>query len=74
MESNSKEVRILIACCIADVLRVFAPEAPYEEPDQQKVVMQFLAAQLKGLAQHDSPLFSRYFYLLEVEILVFLNL
>lgn len=34
---DSKDVQLLVACCIADILRVFAPEAPYKEPDQIKV-------------------------------------
>jgi sister-chromatid-cohesion protein PDS5 len=34
---SSKDVQLLIACCIADVLRVYAPEAPYKDPDQVKV-------------------------------------
>jgi sister chromatid cohesion protein PDS5 len=33
----SKDVQLLIACCIADVLRVYAPEAPYKDPEQVKV-------------------------------------
>jgi sister-chromatid-cohesion protein PDS5 len=34
----SKDVQLLIACCIADVLRVYAPEAPYKDPEQVKVI------------------------------------
>lgn len=34
---TSKDVQLLIACCIADVLRVYAPEAPYKDPEQVKV-------------------------------------
>jgi sister-chromatid-cohesion protein PDS5 len=34
---QSKDVQLLIACCIADVLRVYAPEAPYKDPEQVKV-------------------------------------
>lgn len=33
----SRDVRLLIACCIADILRIYAPEAPYKDPDQVKV-------------------------------------
>ena len=29
--SKDKAVRALAACCIADVLRLFAPDAPYTE-------------------------------------------
>lgn len=34
---QSKDVQLLIACCIADVLRVYAPEAPYKDADQVNV-------------------------------------
>ena len=37
LEHPSKDVRLLIACCIADVFRVFAPDAPYKDPEQLKV-------------------------------------
>ena len=36
-EYPSKDVQLLVACCIADVLRVYAPEAPYKDPAQVKV-------------------------------------
>ena len=36
-EYPSKDVQLLVACCIADVLRVYAPEAPYKDPYQVKV-------------------------------------
>lgn len=35
----SRDVQLLIACCIADVLRVYAPEAPYKDPEQVKVII-----------------------------------
>ena len=34
---QSRDVQLLIACCIADVLRVYAPEAPYKDPEKVKV-------------------------------------
>ena len=37
LSHDSKDVQLLVACCIADILRVFAPEAPYKEPEQIKV-------------------------------------
>lgn len=38
LSHDSKDVQLLVACCIADILRVFAPEAPYKEPEQIKVI------------------------------------
>lgn len=37
MDHQSKDVRLLVACCIADVFRIFAPDAPYTEAAQLKV-------------------------------------
>lgn len=34
---TSKDVRLLVACCIADIFRVFAPEAPYRTAEQLRV-------------------------------------
>jgi sister chromatid cohesion protein PDS5 len=33
----SKDVQLLVACCIADIMRIYAPEAPYKDQDQIKV-------------------------------------
>ncbi|CAL4140749.1 unnamed protein product, partial [Meganyctiphanes norvegica] len=61
----SRDVQLLIACCIADILRVYAPEAPYKDPAQVKVLFMFLIKQLGGLKDPKDPAFKRYFYLLE---------
>ncbi|GAB6027135.1 hypothetical protein CHUAL_013897 [Chamberlinius hualienensis] len=65
IEHSNKDVRLLIACCVADVFRVYAPEAPYKEPAQLKNIFLFFIKQLKGLADPKDPSFKRYFYLLE---------
>ncbi|XP_050671417.1 sister chromatid cohesion protein PDS5 homolog B-B [Leptidea sinapis] len=61
----SRDVQLLIACCIADVLRVYAPEAPYKDQEQVKTIFLFLINQLQGLRDPKNPAFKRYFYLLE---------
>ncbi|XP_019881586.2 sister chromatid cohesion protein PDS5 homolog B isoform X1 [Aethina tumida] len=61
----SRDVQLLIACCIADVLRVYAPEAPYKDPEQVKTIFLFLITQLSGLKDPKDAAFKRYFYLLE---------
>lgn len=65
LNHNSKDVRLLVACCIADVFRVFAPEAPYKDPEQLKSIFLFFIEQLRGLEDPKDPTFKRYFYLLE---------
>jgi sister chromatid cohesion protein PDS5 len=61
----SRDVQLLIACCIADVLRVYAPEAPYKDQEKIKGIFLFLIKQLSGLKDPKDPVFKRYFYLLE---------
>lgn len=62
---SSRDVQLLVACCIADVLRVYAPEAPYKDQEQIKGIFMFLIKQLGGLKDPKDPAFKRYFYLLE---------
>ena len=33
---RDKDIRVCLACCFADILRIYAPEAPYNE-EQLKV-------------------------------------
>lgn len=65
MHHPSRDVQLLIACCIADVLRVYAPEAPYKDQEQIKNIFLFFIKQLYGLKDPKDPSFKRYFYLLE---------
>ncbi|XP_064607690.1 sister chromatid cohesion protein PDS5 homolog B-like [Liolophura sinensis] len=65
MDHSSKDVRLLIACCIADVFRIFAPDAPYKEQSLLKEIFMFLIKQLRGLEDPNTASFKRYFYLLE---------
>jgi len=61
----NSDVQLLIACCIADILRIYAPEAPYKEHLQIHTIFMFLVGQLKGLKNPRDAAFKRYFYLLE---------
>lgn len=65
LEHNSRDVRLLVACSIADVFRVYAPNAPYENEELIKKIFRFFIQQLKGLEDPKHPTFKRYFYLLE---------
>lgn len=74
IKHKDKEVKVLTACCLADIIRVFAPDAPYSD-DQLKVFYNFLNShqdvfrlfvqQLNGLDDPGSPMFARYYALLE---------
>lgn len=46
LNHDSKDVQLLVGCCVADILRVFAPEAPYKEPEQIKVTSSLTLIQL----------------------------
>ncbi|CAG2104988.1 unnamed protein product [Medioppia subpectinata] len=65
LEHPSRDVRLLVACAIADVFRVYAPNAPYQHPELIKHIFLFFIQQLKGLQDSKDATFKRYFYLLE---------
>jgi sister-chromatid-cohesion protein PDS5 len=66
LEHQHEDVQLLVACCLADIFRIYAPESPYQDPINLKNIFLFLANQLKGLKDNSNPSFKRYFYLLEV--------
>lgn len=39
LKHPDKDVRLLVACCLADIFRIYAPEAPYTSPDKLKVLV-----------------------------------
>lgn len=77
---KEKGVRAYVGCALVDMLRLFAPEAPYTEAElkvrsilqfctetdvQPQDIFEFLFAQLKFLTTAKEPHYSEYFYLLE---------
>ncbi|KAL9973177.1 hypothetical protein ACROYT_G019595 [Oculina patagonica] len=69
LKHRDKDVKAHAACCLADILRIFAPDAPYDE-EQLKAVFTMIVNQLKGLENTKSNLSKKYFYLLESLALV----
>lgn len=58
-------VRAYAACCLAELLRLYAPDAPYTPPELRDI-FQFFVRQLKdGLKHPDSAYHNQYFQLLE---------
>ena len=47
LEHQSRDVRLLVACAIADVFRVYAPNAPYQHTEMIKHIFLFFIQQLK---------------------------
>lgn len=44
LRNPNKDVRLLVACCLADIFRIYAPEAPYTSHDKLKVWNKFRTA------------------------------
>ena len=49
---SDKDVRLLSACCIVDVLRVFAPEAPFCDEEMVRV-FEVIISQIRSLSTYD---------------------
>eukprot|EP00457_Paulinella_chromatophora_P000461 gb/GEZN01000461.1/.p1 GENE.gb/GEZN01000461.1/~~gb/GEZN01000461.1/.p1 ORF type:complete len:1392 (+),score=340.63 gb/GEZN01000461.1/:82-4257(+) len=64
-KNKSKEVKLLVAICTAEILRLFAPNPPYSDRQLQEIFSTFIE-QMGGLGgDQASPAYQRYFYLLE---------
>ncbi|KAL1508360.1 hypothetical protein AB1Y20_004470 [Prymnesium parvum] len=64
LRHRDPDVRLLTACCLADLLRIYAPETPFDD-GRLKDVFELFVAQLRGVEDIASPSFSRFAYLLE---------
>ncbi|CDU25263.1 related to PDS5-precocious dissociation of sister chromatids [Sporisorium scitamineum] len=68
MLHKDKAVKANVACCLADMLRLFAPNAPFT-PSELRDIFQFFLHQLTmpqaGLSKPNGPQYPEYFYLLE---------
>lgn len=68
MLHKDKAVKANVACCLADMLRLFAPNAPFT-PTELRDIFQFFLHQLTmpaaGLSKPNGPQYTEYFYLLE---------
>ncbi|CAO1626749.1 unnamed protein product [Sympodiomycopsis kandeliae] len=65
---KDKAVRASVACCLADVLRLSAPNAPFDDNDLQDILQFFLielCSPKSGLSDPNGPQYSDYVYLLE---------
>ena len=68
MLHKDKAVKANVACCLADMLRLFAPNAPFT-PSELRDIFQFFLHQLTmpqaGLSKPNGPQYPEYFSLLE---------
>ncbi|KAI7872829.1 armadillo-type protein [Spinellus fusiger] len=64
LKHDNKTVKAITACCLADILRLFAPDAPYTNIELKRA-FEFFIVQLKQLTATKDPNFHHFFYLLE---------
>ncbi|ORY83920.1 hypothetical protein BCR37DRAFT_378936 [Protomyces lactucae-debilis] len=64
LQHKNKGVTAYAACCVADILRLSAPDAPFSQT-QLKPVFECFIKQLKGLHDPEGPYYPQYYYLLE---------
>ncbi|TPX56174.1 hypothetical protein PhCBS80983_g04722 [Powellomyces hirtus] len=64
MSHKDKGVKVLTACCLAEILRLFAPDAPYSQ-NQLRDIFEFFAKQLQNLSDKEGPYYNKYFALLD---------
>ncbi|MCO5560048.1 hypothetical protein L7F22_013654 [Adiantum nelumboides] len=64
LKHKDKDVKLLVATCISEVMRIVAPEAPYED-DILKDVFELIVASFKGLNETSSPHYERRVNILE---------
>lgn len=62
---KDKGVKAYAACCIADVLRLSAPDAPYKPNELTDIFHFFLRQLVQNLKSSDTPYYNQYFLLLE---------
>ncbi|CAF0813583.1 unnamed protein product [Rotaria sordida] len=59
------DIQLYAAICLADIIRIYAPNLPDASPEKMLNMFLFLARQLLGLKKIDDTLFTRRYYLLE---------
>lgn len=62
---KDKGVKAYAACCLADLLRLYAPDAPYTADDLRNIFQFFFHQLSLGLKGSNSPYYTQYFHLLE---------
>lgn len=51
---QDRDVRLLVACCLVEVLRIYAPEPPYTEK-ALLAIFSFIITELRGLCTAVTP-------------------
>lgn len=64
LKNNNTLVTASAACCLADILRLYAPEAPYNDVELKKIFV-FFVSNLSHFGNDNNDAFQFHFYLLE---------
>ncbi|KAJ7039761.1 armadillo-type protein [Mycena alexandri] len=62
---KDRGVKAYAACCLADILRLTAPDAPYTQSELRDIFQFFFRQLTNGLKASDSPYYAEYYHLLE---------
>ncbi|CAG8540479.1 13092_t:CDS:10, partial [Acaulospora colombiana] len=64
IKHKDKGIKAYASCCISDLLRLYAPDAPYTG-SELKVIFDLFVRQLQNIGNISGPYFDLYFHLLE---------
>lgn len=62
---KDRGVKAYAACCLADILRLYAPDAPYTQAELRDIFQFFFRQLTNGLKGAESSYYNEYFHLLE---------
>ncbi|EJD39136.1 hypothetical protein AURDEDRAFT_71387 [Auricularia subglabra TFB-10046 SS5] len=62
---KDRGVKAYAACCLADILKLYAPDAPYTQNELKDIFDFFFRQLVSGLKGSDAPYYEQYFYLLD---------
>jgi hypothetical protein len=62
---KDRGVKAYAACCLADILRLYAPDAPYTHTELRDIFQFFFRQLSTGLRGADASYYNEYFHLLE---------
>ncbi|KAI6134781.1 armadillo-type protein [Pisolithus croceorrhizus] len=62
---KERGVKAYVACCLADLLRLYAPDAPYTVTELRDIFQFFFRQLSAGLKSTESTYYNEYFHLLE---------
>ncbi|KAF9068921.1 armadillo-type protein [Rhodocollybia butyracea] len=65
MLHKDRGVKAYAACCIADILRLYAPDAPYTQAELRDIFQFFFKQLSNNLKASDVTYYNQYFHLLE---------